>query len=640
MPSSFPVPSPSAALLRRQWPMAFVEPGDEIAGPVVKGAATLVGAGFSLLAEAVRQLSRVPQQSHQPSATILERPRSCGMAETAGAYLSNLQRDGLDQALRSIPPRTFSWQLPSGHTVEVRQGVGKDGLTYDLSLRDVHGKQYRLQHVRVEVNQKGVKVPVGHIVLRAGDRPLGKVDVALRADTSGLNEVTLSFTGTDGRVYTAKLKTQPCEPDVASGSMLRQNVGSSRDAAYWGEAHLASSARARGGNLHQGLTDLLMQVRPSANGVYRNHGSATLDQLARPLELLRGAGVDFSGLHDIQDRHARLARLPNGRPIDVQTFRAHRRDAWSWLQGALQRAVDDGHIRPEALVNRFGLNYGLHSVALASTRASNALQSSTHALGASAAPGATAKSAPADRPYAAGEGIGTPYGRVVWAGIGPDGVARVRTRTSSYALPAGSVDLHSRDAVRAWVLRSVERGHISADRLYGASQAPYLEGERIGTPYGDLRFRSSGSGGGAEVAGRDRAWHIKPGVDLGNRDAVRAWAIRAIKNGQIDRRQLLAGTSASSAAPAVDGALPTRIKVHWRTLQQKVRAHGFEAHQMPDGRLFLWRIAGTARVEQVARTVVEVLDVPDQSLRIGTQSLRIAGKSVQGNVLEARVFER
>jgi hypothetical protein len=619
MPSPLFAPSPLAALPRQPSTLAFVEPGTEFTGEAAKGAAMLLGSGLLFLAQAVMQLSRLPQRSQQPSATLLEQPRSCGIAETAGAYLFNLQRDGLDQALRSIPPRTFSWQLPSGHTVEVRQGVGKQGLTYDLSLRDAHGKEYRFRHVRAEVNEKGVKIPVGHVVLRSGDRPMGELDVALRADTSGLNEVTLRYTGTEGQAYTVKLKTQPCNPDLVGGGVLRQNVGSSHDARYWGEAHLAKSARSRGGNLRQGLTDLLMQVRPSANGTYRNHGSASLDLLARPLELLRGAGASFSGLRDIQDRYARLPRLPNGYPVDVRALSALRREAWSWLQGALQQAVDDGRISPEALVNRFGLNYGLRGVSLVT-------------------PGKTPKSSPTVSPYAAGTGIGTPYGRVVWEGMGPDGVARVRTRTASYDVP-GSVDVRSRDAVRAWVLRSVERGHIRAEHLYGASQAPYLEGERIGTPYGDLRFRP-GRGGQAEVAGRDRAWRIKPGVDLRNRDAVRAWVIRAIEHGQIDRGQLLASISEASATPATDSALPTRIKVHWRVLQQSIRAQGWEAHQLPDGRLFLWRVAGTTRLEEVAHKVAEALEVPKRSLQVGKGALPIAGRSVAGHVLEARVFER
>jgi hypothetical protein len=620
MPSSLPVPSLAAVLPRQPLTLAFVEGGPDLNGAAVKGAATLIGGGLVFLADAVRQLSRRPLPWQEPSATILERPKSCGVAETAGAYLFNLQRDGLDQALRTIPPRTFSWPLPTGQTVEVQQVVGKDGLTYELSLRDAQGKKYRLQHIRAEVTQRGVKIPAGRIVLRSGDRPMGEIDVALRADTSGLNEVTLRYTSTEGQVYTAKLKTQPCDPDMVGGGVLRQNVGSSHDARFWGEAHLAKSARSRGGNLHQGLSDLLMQVRPSANGTYRNHGSVSLDLLARPLELLRGAGTDFSGLRDIQDRYARLPRLPNGYPVDVEAFRAYRREAWSWLQGALQRAVDGGRISPEALVNRFGLNYGLRGVSLAT-------------------PGQSPKSSPAVTPYAAGAGIGTPYGRVVWEGIGPDGVARVRTRAASYNVP-GSVDVRSRDAVRAWVLRSVERGHIRAEHLYGASQAPYLEGERIGTPYGDLRFRSGGVGGPAEVAGRDRAWRIKPGVDLSNRDAVRAWVIRAIEHGQIDRGQLLAATAASSATRAADSALPTRIKVHWRVLQQNIRTQGWEAHQLPSGKLFLWRVAGTTRLEEVTRKVAEILEVPDRSLQVGKGTLAIAGRSVAGHVLEARVFER
>lgn len=582
----------------------------------------LLGAAIHGSREAIRWTQHAVAARRET--IVFEKPRGCGLAETAGAYLVNLQRDEIDHVLRSIPPRTFEWKLPDGQTVEVRQAVGKDGLTFDVNIRDPGGKRYRLQSVRAEVTDKGIKVPAGRIPLQLGGRSLGELDVALRADPQGLNEVTLAHTGADGRVTVIKLKTRPCDPEAVGAEMMRMNVGGAKDARFLGEAHLARSARARGGNLHQGLTDLLMQIQPSANGLYRNHGSASLDLLARPLELLRKSGADLSGLHAIQRDYGQLARRPDGKPIDEKAFRALRQQAWGWLQQALRASIDQGRIDPQALANRFGVNYGLDAVR-------------TVVVAKQAAARKRASAQPVERAYRQGEGIGTPFGQAIWAGRNATGDGLIKTRTTSYTVPAGAVDLGNRDAVRAWVLRSVERGHIRADDLYGASQARYLDGERIGTPRGDLFFDAADRSGPAQVRGRSRSYRIKQGIDLGNRDAVRAWVIRAIELKQIDRDQLLAPATAMQPVPVQD-AWPVRVKARWRAVQQAVRHCGWDAKALADGRLFIWRVAGNSPEADVLRSLGGALDVPPRSFRQVPLSHNVSGKTQSGLAVSAHLL--
>jgi hypothetical protein len=617
---------PADRPLRLVAPLGFIESdyGDGAENVVGKGIAALVSAAVFGVVEGIRLLQNQSQRVIPRETVIQEKPQACGVAEAAGAYLANLQRDNLDQSLRSIPSRTHVWALPSGHAVEVRQTVGKDGLTFDIDLKEPQGKRYRLQSVRAEVTEKGIKVPVGRLPLRVGSQSLGVVDVALRVGPAGLNEVSLTHTGSDGKAFTVKLKTRPCDPDVVADNMVRMNVGGSKDARFLGEKHLARSARARNGNLHQGLTDLLMQVRPSASGVYRNHGSSSLDLLSRPLEQLRKAGTDMSGLHAIQTEYSRLARLPGGKPVDVEAFRAVRQRAWGWLQQSLRAAIDQGFIDPRDLANRFGVNYGLDAVRKASAQQAT-----------SRVPAKTESTPP---PYRQGEGIGTPFGRLLWVGRNANGDDIVQTRTTSYVVPSGVVD-RGRDALRAWVLRSVEGGHIRADDLYGASQARYLQGERIGTPYGDVFFDSASRSGAAQVRGRSLSYRIKPGVDLGNRDAVRGWLIRAIEHGQIDRAQLFQSVAASDTAP-VNAAWPIKVKTRQRAVERAVRQQGWDVRTLPDGRLFIWRGKTASGQDDVARSLAAVLDVPRERLRLAPASEAVHGQATRGFAVSAHVLSK
>ncbi len=599
--------------------------GFDVAGPVTRGIGAGLAAGGAALVHVFRALQEQAASWQRTETTIAERPRACGAIDSARAYLNNLQRDGLDQALRSIPARTYDWKLPTGHGVEVRQVVGKDGLTFVVNIKEPGGKSYRLQHVHAEITEKGIKVPVGRVPLRLGNQTLGELDVALRVGATGLNEVTLKFTGSDGRILTLKLKTAPCNPDITGASLVRPNVGSSPDARYFGEQHLARSASARRGNLHEGMTDLLMQIQPSANGLYRNHGSSAMDLVARPLELLRAAGADFSAFQALQDTYARLPRRPNGRPLDEDAFRDLRQQTWAWLQRSLQQSIDRGSIRADDLANRFGVNYGVDAVRDGYSK--------------SAAP-PVARQRPQANAYAVGEGIGTPFGRVVWAGVSAAGtaqVAQVKTRTTPYDLPS-SVNPANRDEVRAWVLRSVQHGHIPAAHLYGASQARYLNGERIGTPHGDLFYVARGASGGPEVRGRNKSYEIKDGIDLTNRDAVRGWAIRAIENGQIDRAQLHGPVSASGPAASADQAWPTKVRANWRQVQQAVRSRGWEVSQMPDGEFFVWRVAGNSAAREVTNAIADVLDVPRDRMHVATTSYNVLGQKRSGLAVSARVY--
>lgn len=434
--------------LRLAAPLGFIDSGTDVGEKLAEGAVTAAAGAIVFLFQSLRELDRQRRQQPSPSPflpwefgqprerTLVEERPQCRAEEAAEAYLKNLQRDGIDHALRSIPPRTYDWKLPTGHGVEVKQAVGKDGLVFDITLVEPQGKRYRLQSVRAEVSEKGIKLPVGRFPLRAGGLAMGELDVALRVNAGGLDEVTLSHTGTDGRVMTVKLKTKPCDPELTPSDMVRKNIGSSADARHLSEAHLAKSAQVRRGNLHEGLTDLLMQIQPSANGIYRNHGSASLALLSRPLELLRTTGADLSGLHAIQHDYAALPRQADGRPTDVQAFRAMRQQAWVWLQQSLSSAIDRGQISARDLANRFGVNYGLDEVRAAETTAE-------------ASRARSAARVPDAQPYAVGEGIGTPFGRALWAGRSASGDGIVRTRTTSYVVPANTVDLGNRDAVRA-----------------------------------------------------------------------------------------------------------------------------------------------------------------------------------------------
>jgi len=171
------------------------------------------------------------------------------------------------------------------------------------------------------------------------------------------------------------------------------------------------------------------------------------------------------------------------------------------------------------------------------------------------------------RPYAVGEGVGTPYGNLVFKGPGDDGYLHVQTRTTDYRVPTHLGN--DRDEIRAWAIRSVEQGHIDRNDLYTGAQAqpgasaqpsraqsePYRNGDGIGTPYGNLVYRGVGDDGYLHVQSRTTDYRVPP--EVGNdRDSVRAWAIRSVEQGHIDRNTLYVDAPGRPSTPAEQPSRP------------------------------------------------------------------------------------
>jgi hypothetical protein len=158
--------------------------------------------------------------------------------------------------------------------------------------------------------------------------------------------------------------------------------------------------------------------------------------------------------------------------------------------------------------------------------------------------------------YRAGDGIGTPYGNLVFKGPGDDGYLHVQSRTTDYRIPTHVGD--DRDAIRAWAIRSVEQGNIDRNDLYRESQnrpespsraEPYRAGEGIGTPYGNLVFKGPGDDGYLHVQSRTTDYRVPTEVG-GDRDAIRAWAIRSVEQGHINRNDLYVEGAQNPGSPA------------------------------------------------------------------------------------------
>jgi hypothetical protein len=292
------------------------------------------------------------------SFTMQETDSNCDVSDWAGSYLKKLQRHGIDQAVKAVPPRTHSWSLPNGMSVVARQRWGKDGLTFDVELTGQDGKTVKLDNVAVklQVNSKGGKIRVAESDWVVAGEKFGKLSLDLRVDGRGLNEVELNFTTHRGYVATWKLKPAPCNVDLSTSRLLRINQGSQTEAHRWVQAYLAESAARDGGNLFPGLTNLLLYVEPTASGVYRNHGSEALDVLTRALNVLKDSGVNMAPLEQLQ---ARAKRLPEGSAELGQL----RREARAWLQKSVAGAVRGGRIDPVDLRNAFGLNMGVAALA-------------------------------------------------------------------------------------------------------------------------------------------------------------------------------------------------------------------------------------------------------------------------------------
>jgi hypothetical protein len=289
----------------------------------------------------------------------------CDPKTVATNYLDNLKQDGVDQAVKAIPPKVFEWETPNGYKLSVKQGWGKDGLTYTTTLQAKNGEQKVIGPVKAQINAKGTKIPLAELPFILGGKVVdgklvggenfGRINLALRVGSTGLNEVEMAFTSNEGIVSTLKLKPQACGLDLTQSQILRVNGGKPADARFWAELHLAQSAKKNGGSLKAGLHDLLTVIKPSANGVYRNHGSDALGVLTKPLNALKNAGVDMRPLKVLQDTAAVA-------PKNSREYLVARNATAKWLTQSLSKAIDQGKIAPLNLSNAYKINYGLASV--------------------------------------------------------------------------------------------------------------------------------------------------------------------------------------------------------------------------------------------------------------------------------------
>ncbi|SNT27830.1 hypothetical protein SAMN06265795_12133 [Noviherbaspirillum humi] len=293
----------------------------------------------------------------RPSFFEITEDGGCNPAELAGGYLTSLGQNQLDAALKAVPPRRYRWTAPNGYGIELLQGSSKDGISYQLILREPGGRTHKLPMV---VNRKQAKLSLGSLPLTIHGENFGKLDLALGMTPFGLKEVEFRITSPDGHVTVFKLKPSPCELNTDADRQAKLNLGSQADAGRWATLHLARAAKAGGGALGPALLDVLLRIRPGPGGLYRNHGVAALDVLTVALNALRQSGVDMRGLEAIQ----RTAAGGNG-----VAYAKARVDAQRWLQARLAEQIRAGRIDPLLLRNAYGINFGVPDIALAAGKA-------------------------------------------------------------------------------------------------------------------------------------------------------------------------------------------------------------------------------------------------------------------------------
>ncbi|MCA3174063.1 MAG: hypothetical protein ING36_00770 [Burkholderiales bacterium] len=102
----------------------------------------------------------IPRELHHRKPPEPFDENGCRPEDLAESYLSNIQRNQVDERLKSIPPRSFKWDM-NGYGIEVKQGWSKYGLTYQLKLKAPDGSFVTENvDVKFEATQKGVTVPV------------------------------------------------------------------------------------------------------------------------------------------------------------------------------------------------------------------------------------------------------------------------------------------------------------------------------------------------------------------------------------------------------------------------------------------------------------------------------------------------
>lgn len=354
-PQAYQQPTPNVP---KSTPPVVTPPGGGAGGFLNGLAAALLGAyvGWNLQ-------DWIPRELHHRKPPKPFDENGCRPEDLAESYLSNLQRNQVDERLKSIPPRSFKWDMPNGYGIEVKQGWSKYGLTYQLKLKAPDGS-FVTENVdmKFEATQKGVTVPVLETPLVVKGENFGKLNLNLRVNSRGLDELGLTFTSHEG--YVTKFKLKPgklCGLDVTTGQLLRMNQGYQADAQKWVEIYLAKSAAQNKHNLYPGLIDLLVYMQPSASGVYRNHGSTALSVLTTALNQLKQAGVDFSKLH-------RLQKLGQEAAYGSADYKQYRRQIEQWFQSELNQAIGQGKVDPATLRNPYQINFGLDAIKNANER--------------------------------------------------------------------------------------------------------------------------------------------------------------------------------------------------------------------------------------------------------------------------------
>jgi hypothetical protein len=538
----------------------------------------------------------------------------CGMRETAQSYLTNLGRDGLDQAARSIPPQTWEWRIPGGYHIKLKQLTSKYGLTYDVQITGPNDKRWAFnEQIKFEATREGVKIPIGTIPLSLNGTSQGYADLSLRADGGGLNELEIKYTDPLGQIRILKLKPSLCNLDLTGSHLLRMNAGNSSDARYWAEAHLAQSAKTQRGQLTPGLLDLLRHIQPAASGQYLNHGSAALAALTRPLNLLKAAGVDFSPVPHLKNRV----------------------EAKNWLYSELQNAVRQGKIQPKNLVNPYRINYGIPALAALMPEPMSRTNAATNARN-------------TEVPVA-WVGAKTPEGKSLQAPIirTNDGkVYYLRGKDTSYALTAKNLPQAS-EAARNLIRRG------QANNLVALSPHPPRHLRWVGakTPdgmsvQGQLVFWRSESGqmqyGLKGTNNRLYALLNAEGQAPRNTPEAIKHAQDLIRHGAATHLHGLPDVQSVRQKGQNIQLLHTRVDI--RRVKEVAQQQGWLVTQLPNSKLFLAPVqsakAGTtpALPQALKENLARVLNKPVGSLQYSPQTLPLLGKDRGGYVVEVRAF--
>lgn len=259
----------------------------------------------------------------------------CRVEDYADNFLRNLRDEGKNSAMRLLPPTEYSWQLPNGYGLVLRQHSGKYGIEVSGEFRSPDGEKFPFKFT-----SRGGTVRLFDTRWVAGGEDFGALTVDARVGARGVDEVSFNFTSHRGFSTTVKLKTKPCDPDATRAALARFNGGDPEQARRLAHQHIVAVAREHGGDITPALFDLLLTIRPGPDGHYRNHGSQALDAITRPLNALRDAGYDLGGFEALQRAGART-------------------EAIAWVQQRLGEAVLSGRVDADEIANVYGLNLGV-----------------------------------------------------------------------------------------------------------------------------------------------------------------------------------------------------------------------------------------------------------------------------------------